>query len=103
MEGGHGVWKGLEGREAFNLGENFMDRQKRRVNGNIEKCQKQWDSHMWELNEGGNEFGLAARMNHDLRNECVNSSEEEFECKNVWLGDTGASAHMSMMQSVSGH
>ena len=27
------------------------------------------------------------------------SSQEEFECKNVWLGDTGASAHMSMVKS----
>ena len=29
----------------------------------------------------------------------MNSSQEEFECKNAWLGDTGASAHMSMVQS----
>ena len=54
---------------------------------------------MWELNVGRNEFGLAAGTNHDLRNECVNSSQEEFEHKNVWLGDTGASAHMSWVKS----
>ena len=69
------------------------------MKGNIEKCQKQWDSHMWELNEGRNKFSLAAGTNHDTRNECVNSSQEEFKCKIVWLGDTGASTHMSMVQS----
>ena len=56
-----------------------MDRWKRSVKGNIEKCQKQWDSHMWEPNEGTNEFGLAAGTNDDIRNECVKSSQEEFE------------------------
>ena len=29
----------------------------------------------------------------------MNSSQEEFECENVWLGDTGPSAHMSMVKS----
>ena len=38
-------------------------------------------------------------MNHDIRNEHSNSSEEESEYRNVWIGDTGASAHMSMMHS----
>ena len=36
---------------------------------------------------------------HDIRNECTNSSEEEFEHRNVWLRDTGASAHMTMVHS----
>ena len=54
---------------------------------------------MRELNERQNEFGLAVGTNHDIGNECMNGSEEEFEHKDVWLGDTGASAHMSMVHS----
>ena len=54
---------------------------------------------MTELNEGRNEFGLAAGTNHNLRNESANSSQKEFEHKNVWLGDNGESAHTSMVKS----
>ena len=51
------------------------------MNGNIERCQKQWDSHMWELNEGGDEFGLAAGTNHDLRNECVTAHKKNLSAR----------------------
>ena len=54
---------------------------------------------MDELKDRNVECGLAAETNNNLRNECINSSQTEFECRNVWLGDTGASAHMTMVQS----
>ena len=40
----------------------FVDRWKRRVIANIGQCQELWHSHMRELNERQNEFGLAARQ-----------------------------------------
>ena len=46
---------------------------------NIGQCQELWHSHMRELNERQNEFGLAAGENHDIGNECINGLEEEFE------------------------
>ena len=79
----------------------FLDRWKRRVKGNIEKCQRQWASHVGELNERKAECGLAAETGNNLRNEHINSSQTEFEQRNVWLGDTGATAHMTMVQAGS--
>ena len=76
----------------------FVDGWKRKMKANIGKCQEQWHSYMSELNERRHEFHLAAG-DHDIRNKCVNGSEEEFECRNVWLGDTGESAHMIMVHS----
>ena len=77
----------------------FLHRWKRRVKGNIEKCPKQWASHMDELKERNAEYGLTAKTFNNLRNEHINSSQTEFEHRNVWLGDTGASAHMTMVQA----
>ena len=54
---------------------------------------------MKEMNEQRNKFGFAAGVNNDIRNECLNSPEEKFECRNVWFGDTEASTHMSMVHS----
>ena len=69
------------------------------VKGNIEKHQEQWHSHMKEVNEQHSKFGFTVRVNHDIGKEHLDSSEEEFEQKNVCLGDTGATSHLSMVHS----
>ena len=54
---------------------------------------------MDELKERKAEYGLATETHNGLRNEPINSSQMELQCRNVWLGDTGASSHMTMVQA----